>query len=142
MKLIGPLFVTVACLLDSGHFAMAQSSPYLTAKDPSQTYFRLKKSYDRIPTEYFENGARLASCISASELYGIEIHKRLPLTNALSELAFDILWIEGALRVGGYPRELWSEDLNAIERNALSRRQNLNGAKISELAVPRLSHTR
>ena len=119
--------------------AMSQTSGRLTSQDPSKTYFSLKKSFGSIPTWYFENGPALSSCISASELYGMDIRQRLPLTDALSELAFEVLWIDGVLRLGRYPSELWTSDVSAIEQQALSKLKNLNGKKPPEELIPRAS---
>jgi hypothetical protein len=116
-----------------------ETSADLTSKDHSKTYFSLKKSFKKIPTEYlrYEQGypVTLSSCISAGELYGMDTGKRLPLTRQLSELAFEILWIDGSLKLGRYPSELWASDLSAIEQQALNKLQTLNGKKPPEESV-------
>jgi hypothetical protein len=116
----------------------AETSKHLTAKDPSKTYFSLKKSFGTIPLEdmqgnllperYPEFGLSLKSCTAAIELYGGEDFAhgdRLPLTRALAELAFQIRIIESAAKAGHYPSQLWASDLSVIERQALSKLEHL-----------------
>jgi hypothetical protein len=102
----------------------AQSSTELTVGDPQRTYYSFKRSFAAVPAwriigDEEERIIRLASCVSAAEALGTDAGARFPLTKELAELAFDVLYIQGVLTRGQYPRSLWANDLELYERQQL-----------------------
>jgi hypothetical protein len=123
--------------------APRETSTALTSKDPSKTYFSLKRSFKEVPAKYLRDKGKpiklVPRCISAADLYGTNTGKRLPLTSALSELAFEILWIDGSLKRGRYPSNLWTSDLSTIEHQALDRLRNWNWKTLPRELIPEAS---
>jgi hypothetical protein len=101
----------------------AQSSTDLTVADPRKTYFSFKRSFGALPKESIigdeYDEIQLSSCVSASEALGTDTGKKFPFTRRLAELAFDVLYIEGVLNRGKYPRSLWANDLATYEEKQL-----------------------
>ena len=100
----------------------AQKSEALTDSDPRKTYFSFKRSFDHIPSVYLDKSygpLTFGSCISAGELFGIDSEKTKPFTKELAETAFSVLWVEGVLKKGKYPKDVWITELQNYEKQTL-----------------------
>ncbi len=103
------------------------ATQYATGK-PADTYSYLKRALQEVHAgredaevrnDPLEKVVPLTACNEASEYIGYE-GKRSSIVEKIANLAFDVLYMQAAMQVAGYPASIWSSDLDQYERDNLA----------------------
>jgi hypothetical protein len=120
-----PLFATFI-LLAVVSAAKGETSSQLAATKPAEAYSYFKRALARVRAGSEEaklskedTFVPLTSCNDATDFIGYD-GKQNSILEKTAQLAYDVLYLEAALKVAGYPESVWRPQLTEYERSNLA----------------------
>ena len=107
--------------------ALGQTSSRIAAEKPADTYSyskrtlaRLKAGADAVAKRATQSDKSLSltDCWGVGDYIGFDGQDSI--TQKIADLAYDVLFMQAALEVAGYPKVLWERDLAEYERANLA----------------------
>ncbi len=121
--------------------ANSETSTQFAASKPAETYAYFKRSLAKLKAGIEDARIRkedsfvpLTSCSDSTDYIGYDGDENSILRKT-ANLAYDVLYLQAALQVAGYPPNLWRPDLTEYERSNLASIDQYDQG-ISEVGTP------